>query len=140
MSKLIKLLPIIFCCVLGCSHLQEKAKVVWGSSTKALEEARINGERHSFPCTVQMCFDQAVVAVRGVSYDIFINNPTHHVLVVMGVPGSIKTTEVGIFFEVIDDNETLVQVASLSHRARRVVAATVFEHLKEVYHVSELDH
>jgi hypothetical protein len=139
MSRIIKLLPIIICCVVGCSHIQENVKVVWGSSIKALEEERINGESHSFACAMETCFDQTLAVVKQASYNVFINNPTKNVIVVMGVPGSINTTEVGVFFESISDEETLIQVSSLSHRAMRVVATTVFDHFKKAYPALELD-
>ena len=79
----------------GCAAVDggmELAKTIWGSSTRALEEAR--------------------------GY-----------LVLMGIKGSVNTTEVGVFFVEVNDTQTRVEIASLSTNAKRLVAKSLFHGL-----------
>ncbi|MCA9406903.1 MAG: hypothetical protein KC684_10220 [Candidatus Omnitrophica bacterium] len=54
---------IIGCfCLGGCSPL-EMVKTIWGSSTRALENARVDAITQSFECGIDECFD-AVLALK----------------------------------------------------------------------------
>ncbi|MCB9771266.1 MAG: hypothetical protein H6754_01755 [Candidatus Omnitrophica bacterium] len=44
----------------GCSLMQEEAKVLWGSSTKALEDARGEAVKKIFACHPDECFDRII--------------------------------------------------------------------------------
>lgn len=44
----------------GCSLMKEEAKVLWGSSTKALEDARGEAVKKTFICVPDECFDQII--------------------------------------------------------------------------------
>lgn len=52
--------------LIGCSHIAEPFKVIWGSSTRALEEARVDGISQSFTCTFDECFDAVLKLGRSV--------------------------------------------------------------------------
>lgn len=169
------LLLLILAITTGCSQVTEVPKVLWGSSTKALEEARAKGMRASFTCNWQECFDvvlhmadkkiieeeelplpdlvtqkdddapailpatadtvagQATAHKAGNAFDIFINDPKKQFLVVLGVPGSVDTTEVGIFFTQIGERHTKVEVTSLATNAKVHVAEVVFKKLAEEF-------
>jgi hypothetical protein len=117
----------------GCGHICEFSKTVWGSSTRALEKARVNGIIKTYDCTVSRCYDEALKAAQDAEYTIFINNKRKATIVVMGIQGSVDTTEVGIFFSDISDRQTKIYISSLSSNAKRTVAQAIFPQLDEVF-------
>src|ERR1044071_9375806 len=83
----------------GCAPALESAKVVWGSSTRALEKARSEAVREDFPLAYDDCFRE-VLKIAGVEkWEAFIKDKKKGVIVVIGIPGAVNTTEVGVFFE-----------------------------------------
>jgi hypothetical protein len=121
----------------GCAHVEEFSKTVWGSSTRALEEARVNGIIKTYNCTVDRCYDEALKAAEDAKYTIFINNKSKATIVVMGIKGSVNTTEVGIFFSDISDTQTKIYISSLSSNAKRLVAQRILPKLDEVFGAEE---
>jgi len=129
----------------GCSFIQETARTVWGSSTRALEKARVDAVSGTFACSVEECFQRVTALSRSAVkqegkgaqtglFDLFLSDPVRGVIVVMGVPGQVDTTEVGIFFQEMDARTTRVEVSSLSSRAKRTVARRVFADLANQFH------
>lgn len=155
-------LVFYFC---GCSIVSESAKQIWGSSTKALENARKESLSARFSCSWEACFsavleyaqkdarqlarqdvgfdasdqmsghnDQQTVTVKNL--DVFIKDRSRRIIVVMGVPGSVDTTEVGVFFTPLKTTSgTLVEVSSLSTSAKTRVSGILFEHLGKEFKV-----
>ena len=109
----------------GCSTVKETAKKVWGSSTQALDRARVDALRGEYKCTLDECFDMALSIAQKKDYTVFIQDRYQRVIVVMGIPGNVDTTEVGIFFTWVDDKTTRVEVSSLSSSAKRKVANAI---------------
>ena len=135
-----KIITIIFILSLGgCAVITEPFKVIWGSSTHALEGARDRGISKTYNCDFNSCYDAVLQIVNGVKekpvnpsviekpeesnripsstkdlkfsslvaaqavlrqsrYVLFINERSRKRMVVMGIPGNVNTTEVGIFF------------------------------------------
>lgn len=148
---------VLFC---GCAAMQEDAKILWGSSTQALEEDRPNAVRKTFSCGSSECFDlvlkfanaetgemvepsKAATSTefdsaynvdvkpklqKGKNFDVFLKDRRKNVIVVMGVPDHVNTTEVGIFFTPVDGG-TRVEVTSLSTGAKVKVAEMIFGEL-----------
>lgn len=146
----------------GCAAFKEEAKLLWGSSTQALEGARSESLQSTFSCSWDQCFsavikyangetqqlqqdvssdgspkktnstaDQKTVAVKNL--DIFIEDRDRKIIVIMGVPGSIDTTEVGIFFSPTPNVGTLVEIASLSSSAKAKAADILFKLLSQEF-------
>lgn len=147
---------------LGCATIQEPFKAIWGSSTKALEDNRGSATVKAYQSSYSDCFDKVlevihsrekseikrevtednpeavgiggtaeVVEVAG--YEIFINDKKKGVIVVIGVPKSINTTEVGIFITALSASETKMEIVSLSSAAQQIVSDEIFEELDKVY-------
>ena len=110
----------------GCASPVEISKTVWGSSTRALEEARVNGIVKIYDAPPGRCYDEALKAAVESDFKIFIENKTKATIVVMGVKGSINTTEVGIFCTEVSDNKSKIYISSLSSNAKRIVAEKIF--------------
>ena len=119
--------------LLGCTHVQEVSKVVWGSSTRALEEARYDAIRANYSCDVYDCFNEVSNIVREEDLDVFIEDRNKDLIVVMGIPDSIETTEVGIFFTYISSENTEIEIASLSPSTKMTTADIVFPSLEKSF-------
>ena len=113
----------------GCAQTVEFSKTIWGSSTRALEKARVNGIVKIYDQPIPRCYDESLKAAADAEYKIFIDDRSKATIVVMGIKGSVNTTEVGIFFSEMADNKTKIYVSSLSSNAKRIVAQKIFSKL-----------
>ncbi len=140
MIKLVKILLVVCGVVFisSCSFIVESVKKVAGVSTESLDKARASADIARFSCDIDECMDVVVglsksvgegAFVRSKKFDIFREDRVGAVIVVMGVKGSINTTEVGIFFSKYTSTQTQVDVSSLSSTARRTVSPAVFDAL-----------
>lgn len=167
------ILPFFLLAATGCtsfknaaSNVIESPKVVWGSSTRALEKARRAAISKAFACSFQECFDAvAAIAVDAQddletpeekqareekeaqeegtfktvdlladqSFKIFIKDPRKKLLVIYNIPGSVDTTEVGVFFVPADDKKVTLEISSLSTNAKQTAARIIFEKLAKQY-------
>ena len=122
----------------GCAQVKELSKTFWGSSTRALENARKDALSRDYPCSVDECFD-AVLSLQkeGTSaltnrlgiFDVFIKDRNQRHIVVIGIEGNVNTTEVGIFFNQIDPKKVKVEISSLSTSAKEKLATAIFKEL-----------
>jgi hypothetical protein len=147
------LLLVVFA---GCAQLTETAKVIWGSSTKGLEKARVDAIEKTYHCSFTECYDAVLTLARAQPvyvkkyndegeeiddegnvkepdpvgfFDVFINNRIKRHIVVMGILGNVDTTEVGIFFSQPNLTTVKLEISSLSSSAKRKVAEAVFDRL-----------
>ncbi len=148
----------------GCAALKEEAKKLWGSSTQALEEARNESLKASFSCPWETCFDSVVryanvetqqvldekinaekmnqpdnpadeQTVKAKNFEVFLEDRRRRIIVLMGVPGSVNTTEVGVFFTPLENATTAVEVSSLSTSAKIKAADILFSQLGKEFQV-----
>ena len=153
--------------------ITEPFKVIWGSSTHALEGARDRAISKTYGCNFDVCYDVVLGIVKGAReepainssviekseessrippsinnlrflspsaavsrqsrYVLFINERSRKRMVVMGIPGNVNTTEVGIFFSELKKSETKIDISSLSSTAKERVAQAVFEELDKKF-------
>ena len=129
---------LIFFCQ-GCALICDMPRTLWGSSIRALEDARLDAVSRSYVCSFDECFDAVLslgrnekmynpVSKRKV-FDIFLKDRIRACIVVMGIKGNIDTTEVGIFFSPSGRRAIKVEVSSLSSTAKERVAEAVFREL-----------
>ncbi|HLD69415.1 MAG TPA: hypothetical protein VJA17_01505 [Candidatus Omnitrophota bacterium] len=117
----------------GCARIMEPFRVMWGSSTRALEKARGQAISKTYPCEFNACFDAALEIVKERKYVLFVNERSNKRLVVMGIPGNVDTTEVGIFFHELKKSEVWIDISSLSSTAKERVAKAVFDELDKKF-------
>ena len=117
----------------GCARLTEVSKAVWGSSTKALEESRVDALGRTYQCGYDNCFEEVLKIAKDNHWTVFINEKKRSRIVLMGIPDSISTTEVGVFFLVFGPQETKLEVASLSPQAKRTAAEIIFTGISKAY-------
>ncbi|MDP2654767.1 MAG: hypothetical protein Q8Q08_12175 [Candidatus Omnitrophota bacterium] len=128
----------------GCAHVTETGKTLWGSSTRQLESARDGAVAKTYRCAFADCFDTVLKLTAdlpaGATEEqiknhmvLFIKNPAKKMIVVMGVPGSVDTTEVGIFFTPSGNGALKVDLSSLSSSAKANAAELVFKQLGQFH-------
>jgi hypothetical protein len=127
--------------------LTETAKSVWGSSTKALEAARVDAPSRSFLCDLEACMDVVVgLTVEDLTQDpprmktfsLFSQNRRKGIIVLMDVPGMINTTEVGVFFDPLSDGDGVkIDVSSRSTHAEQSASDILFAELESRFSVIE---
>ena len=117
----------------GCARTAELSKVLWGSSTKALEDARVESVSRIYQCGYDDCFNEVLKVAKEEKLEVFIKDKPRSRIVLMHVPKSTNTTEVGVFFLGFGPQETKLEVASLSYSARDEAAKILFSKLGEAY-------
>ena len=63
----------MFCflfCAGGCAQIIETTKVIWGSSTRALEYARKDAISKTYLCSLNNCFDVVLSLSRDLHVDV----------------------------------------------------------------------
>ena len=125
------ILIVFLILISGCASFQEPFKTFWGSSTRALREAK-NSQACEFNCSYNDCFSNSLKILKGIRANIFINNKSRREIVVVNVKDSIDTTEVGIFFMELGNNKVKIKVTSLSPRAVDAVANDLFSGLEKL--------
>jgi hypothetical protein len=126
-SKLCLLMTIFLfssCAVMDGS--KEFAKTIWGSSTRALEQTRDKAITKTYDKPYWDCVHGAVAVIGKKNWVIFKKDEIKGYIVVMGVKGSVNTTEIGIFFVDLPKHQTRIEISSLSTNAKRKVAKALF--------------
>jgi len=114
----------------GVDNTVEVAKTIWGSSTRALEQARDNAITKTYDKPYWDCVRSSIAVVtKKQNWVIFKKDEIKGYMVVMGVKGAVNTTEIGIFFDELSDNQTQIEITSLSTNAKRKVAKGLFHGL-----------
>ncbi len=116
----------------GCAFVTEVGKTLWGSSTREMEKRRVDAITRTYHKGYWDCMEAVLKVIEENHYLIFQKDEVRGHVVVMGIPGYINTTEVGIFFVEISDNEVRIELSSLSTNAKRAVAKALFKGLDKV--------
>ena len=125
LSLLFFVLSLSSCSTVGGGTV-EVCKTIWGSSTRALEQARDKAMTKTYDKPYWDCVRSAIDVVKKRHWVIFEKDEIKGFMVVMGVKGCVNTTEIGIFFDELSDTHTRVEVTSLSTNAKRKVAKALF--------------
>jgi hypothetical protein len=145
MKNRLKIISIVFIAAFltaGCAHIVETSKVLWGSSTRALEESRSEAVKKTFLCEMNACtdaileltkVDSKAVPPKTAAFKVFLTKKEIPLIVIVGVSGGTDTTEVGLFFTKIDANTTRIEVVSLSESARINASNMIFTELAKKY-------
>ncbi len=126
--KIILLIAVLIVSA-GCAGGTEVVKKLWGSSTESLEKARSEATAKTYYSPYWDVVKGAKEVVLKKGYVIFKEDDIKGYFVLMGIKGSVNTTEVGVFFVEENDHQTRVEVSSLSTNAKRIVSKNVFHGL-----------
>ncbi len=158
MLRKLKFIVILCFLLIGCARIIDIPKVIWGSSTRALEEARADAISRTYRCSFGDCYDTVISFARKKTYkkpvvsetddfiiatddsgffDIFIKNRKKRHIVVMGITGNVDTTEAGIFFSQPTLTTVKLEITSLSSIAKRTLSEKLFEELDLRFSVAE---
>lgn len=127
------LIIVVILFSVGCGHISEGVRSFWGSSTKALEEARMDAARNIYTASWSDCFNQVLAIAKERKLTVFISDKRKKLIVLMGIPKSIDTTEVGVFFSDLGVDKTEVEVDSLSIEAQETASEIIFSDLGKLF-------
>lgn len=130
----------VLLCLSGCiiNGGVELTKTIWGSSTRALEQARVNAITKTYGQKYWDTIRATLNVIEKNDYEIFKKNEVNGYVVILGIKGSVNTTEVGIFFVEVNEAQTRVEISSLSTNAKRIVAKTLFQGLDTVFNYENI--
>ena len=139
--KRIFILMCISIYISGCSWVVDLPRSLWGSSIRVLSEKRSEAETQVFSCSREACFESVLAMTLpygaedrgGDKFVLFAQDKRKQYMIIMGVPGSVDTTEVGVFFDLSDDARTKVELSSLSSRAKQAAAEIIFGKLSATF-------
>lgn len=140
MNSLFRLKPInlilasVISCgllVTGCASLIEAEKKIWGSSTQALEKSRGKGKVENFDSSLSDCFDASLEVFKKEGVTVFSIDRTKGLIIAMGFPDVVDTTQVGIFFEKAENGLTKIEITSLNPRLLQALAPVIFSDINK---------
>ncbi len=117
----------------GCAQIAEPFKTIWGSSTRALNNARSEAITKTYKGSFNEAFKTVLEIAAIQKWEVFIKNRSKRVIVVMGIKGNVNTTEIGIFFDELKDGLIKIDVSSLSSTAKMKVAEAIFTELSKQF-------
>ena len=120
---------VFLCSVLAisCATMKETAKGIAGTSTKVLEEGRVNAITKNFNYDYFTSYTKSLDALKEMSAYIYKQSLKEHMIAVY--VSKRDTTPVGIFFKEIGVDNTLVEVSSPSLTAKGLISARLFKSL-----------
>jgi len=129
----LSLMLVLIVALSGCAGLRDVPKTLWGSSTRVLEDQRKNALTRTYEKGYWDCFKAAVKTLTKKKYVIFKKDEVRGYMVIMGIPGAVNTTEVGVFFVELNDHQTRIELSSLSTHAKRLLAKGLFHGMDIVF-------
>jgi hypothetical protein len=123
----------------GCAGWSDIPKSIWGSSTRVLEEARDKALVKTYDKAYWDCFKAALSVVKKKKYVLFKKDEVRGYMVIMGIPGSVNTTEVGVFFVELNDHQTRIELSSLSSNAKRRLYQGLFHGMDIAFGLAPAD-
>ena len=130
-KKYFLILAVIF--LTGCSRVLDVPSTIWGSSTRALEEARVDALSKTYSCSFRECYQAVLLIAKEKEFTVFIKDVPRQEIVLMKIPTSVDTTEVGVFFTELSEGQVKVYISSLSSHAKRIAAEILFAELDKSF-------
>jgi hypothetical protein len=123
-------LSVILVFIAGCASIEESAKVIMGTSTKALEEAKTHKNlAQTFDIKYPDAYNIVMKFLKSKDITPFLHSRRKRRIVAVYFNGQADTTEVGIFFEEPAPGKTKVIVTSLSSAHMFKAADLIFKEL-----------
>jgi hypothetical protein len=111
--------------VAGCRSASEPWHILVGDSTRGVEKARrvTHTEVIESPLSPDACFEHVLTLAEARGLKILRRVAEQRVAILIGIPGSIDTTEVGVFVDPRADGQSRIEISSFSVHARQWVHA-----------------
>jgi len=110
--------------LLGCATIKETAKGIAGVSTKVLEVGRKDAIIKTFNYDYDACYNKVVDILKHIGAYIYAKDRKKQMIAIY--VSETDTTPVGLFFKVIDTNNTQIEISSPSTYAKEFIARDVF--------------
>lgn len=114
---------------LGCASTKEATKGFFGISTKSLEDARKDAVKNAFKYDYKTCYTKVKSVLKEKGSYIYSQDIEKKMIAIY--VSELDTTPVGIFFTVIDANNTQIEISSPSTSAKELISKRIFSALEE---------
>ena len=108
-----------------------------GLSTKAVEDSRNSAIKKTFNCSYNDCHNKIMASLKRYGSYVYAQDFKKKMLAIY--VSDEDTTPVGIFFKVVDDNNTEIQVSSSSTYAKEFIAKRISKALEPQKEKGESD-
>ncbi|MEA3485378.1 MAG: hypothetical protein U9R03_01580 [Candidatus Aerophobetes bacterium] len=134
MVKVIIGILILFL-VFGHTDPVEVTKQIIGISTKSLEKEQPGGESKVFDCNYNFCYEETLEVLKEMGVYVFLENKKEHSIIAMNFDKIFKkcinTTEVGIFFKEMENEQTKIDVTCANPNLVKFASEEIFSRLKK---------
>jgi len=134
MVKVIIGILILFL-IFGHTDPVEVTKQIMGVSIKSLKEEQIGGESKVFNYDYNFCYEKTLEVLREMGVYVFQKNKGEHYIVAMNFDKIFKkcinTTEVGIFFEEMENKRTKIDITCGNLHLVKFASEEIFSRLKK---------
>ncbi|MCK9604704.1 MAG: hypothetical protein M0R66_10145 [Candidatus Omnitrophica bacterium] len=121
--------------VSGCARVTEGAKCVAGVSTQALEDKRKEAIVKTFNCDYDTCYNKTKKILSNSGNYIYAESMKKQMIAIY--LSFEDTTAIGVFFKIIDANNTQVEVSSASTYAKEYIAGKLFPAIEKALRPEE---
>jgi len=111
---------LLICALFGCAATKEAAKCVLGVSTKELEDSRENAIKEKLNCAYSECYKDILEGLKSRGTYVYAQDTKNKMIAVY--VSEEDTTPVGVFFKVVDDKTTQIEVSSPSVYGKEFIA------------------
>ncbi|MDD4899385.1 MAG: hypothetical protein PHT31_03095 [Candidatus Omnitrophica bacterium] len=111
----------------GCALLEKGARELLGTSTSSVEASRPEAIKQIFNFDFDTCYEKSLVSLKDINTFLFAKDKKNKMIAVF--VSEQDTTPVGVFFKVIDADNTQVEVSSPSTYARDLIGLRLFAKL-----------
>lgn len=120
--SLLAVLSLALLC--GCAILKDPA----GRGVQSVYDARPMAKSRVVPGKVEDVYRKVLAIADGYGWEVFRELPEEHLVVFDHIPGSVDTTQVGVFCTE-SDNGVLVEVSCQALFSRELAAKALFQRL-----------
>ena len=134
MVKIIISILILFL-IFGHTDPVEVTKQIMGVSIKSLKEEQPGGESKVFNYDYNFCYEKTLEVLKEMGVYVFQKNKEEHYIIAMNFDKIFKkcidTTEVGIFFEEMENKRTKIDITCSNLNLVKFASEEIFSRLKK---------
>lgn len=116
--------------LLGCATIKNTPATIVGYSVYDLEKRRATGDAQVFDASFVQCYQAVLRIAKENQYTVFYQSLEKSLIVLMDVPHSVNTTEVGVFFQTVSSGKVKVEITSRSSFAQKIVSDFFYSELQ----------
>lgn len=124
----------LICTLASCARISNAGKIITGTSTRALEQAPAQSRlKQTFRAGYPVVYQRILNILKERHALAFLHSQKKQRILAMNLLGETDTTEIGIFFTPLSQEETQVEIVSLSPGRLKLAAGMIFSELAKSF-------